>query len=431
MKSIFGKEKFLYCKYCGLELEKGECHCSDFLLSKNVKKVYDSIIKCDTCDKEIDADANFCPYCGIPIHVDGNNKKLQKELRGEFAEDVLVKLGIKSDLTLKQKIDKNIPKPIQIIILVLIVVLLFLLGMKFISPIIDRYKKKEEEEETIATKSEIEETIEEMIEETIQPLLEGKNDRWIRQDGFFYCFNEEGDPVVDEWITETEEDGTEKHYYFDIDGKLVVNSWIDGEYYVGEDGAMLVDTDTPDGARVDKDGKVIIRTENDKVITEKETQVYYESPNSTEIVASNQKSANSGVMKGVNPDKEYEIRMIDIKMIRESVEKNNQKCNITYYYPIVAAIKEKEQNNVNNIIVETFEGRFKEFLKSKMSSWPGELPKSITLNTVDQRQLTSTRYMFIVSGKIIPRKGLSEKVKYRFTYDRKSKTIAIKDISNE
>ena len=47
------------------------------------KKAYIKKIKCDTCGKEIDIDSNFCPYCGIPINVDGKNKELQKDLRGE------------------------------------------------------------------------------------------------------------------------------------------------------------------------------------------------------------------------------------------------------------------------------------------------------------------------------------------------------------
>lgn len=74
------KEKKIYCKFCGLELEKGSCHCEQFLLASN-KNVKENKI-CDTCDKKIDSDAVFCPYCGIPQDVNGNIKSLQKELRG-------------------------------------------------------------------------------------------------------------------------------------------------------------------------------------------------------------------------------------------------------------------------------------------------------------------------------------------------------------
>ncbi|WP_031547578.1 tetratricopeptide repeat protein [Oribacterium sp. FC2011] len=46
-------------------------------------------------------------------------------------------------------------------------------------------------------------------------------------------------------------------YYFDDSGAMLKNQWIDDTYYVGTDGAMLVDTKTPDGKKVDKDGKKI------------------------------------------------------------------------------------------------------------------------------------------------------------------------------
>ncbi|WP_175456419.1 tetratricopeptide repeat protein [Oribacterium sp. KHPX15] len=46
-----------------------------------------------------------------------------------------------------------------------------------------------------------------------------------------------------------------KKYYFDESGAMLKNQWIDDTYYVGADGAMLVDTVTPDGKRVGKDGK--------------------------------------------------------------------------------------------------------------------------------------------------------------------------------
>ena len=94
--------KQIYCKYCGLELEKNSCKCEDFLDTNKLDKIIIQKIKCDTCGKEIDIDSNFCPYCGMAINVDGNNKELQKELRGEYAEDVLEKYNI------KKKKDKRI-----------------------------------------------------------------------------------------------------------------------------------------------------------------------------------------------------------------------------------------------------------------------------------------------------------------------------------
>ena len=74
---------------------------------------------------------------------------------------------------------------------------------------------------------------------------------------------------------------------------------------VGSDGAMLIDTVTPDGARVDEDGRVIVE---DRGVAVQETQVYYEDPNSTETKnASTQKSSTAGEIKGVDKDKQYEL----------------------------------------------------------------------------------------------------------------------------
>ncbi|WP_031554931.1 tetratricopeptide repeat protein [Oribacterium sp. FC2011] len=48
-----------------------------------------------------------------------------------------------------------------------------------------------------------------------------------------------------------------KRYFFDENGAMLKNQWIDNTFYVGADGAMLVDTVTPDGKKVGKDGKKI------------------------------------------------------------------------------------------------------------------------------------------------------------------------------
>ena len=46
-------------------------------------------------------------------------------------------------------------------------------------------------------------------------------------------------------------------YYFDGNGYMLTNQWIDGEYFVGSDGVMLTNTNTPDGYQVDASGKWI------------------------------------------------------------------------------------------------------------------------------------------------------------------------------
>ncbi|WP_049962555.1 tetratricopeptide repeat protein [Oribacterium sp. FC2011] len=52
-----------------------------------------------------------------------------------------------------------------------------------------------------------------------------------------------------------------KRYYFNDSGAMLKNQWIDNAFYVGADGAMLVDTVTPDGQKVGKDGKKYSQTE--------------------------------------------------------------------------------------------------------------------------------------------------------------------------
>ncbi|MDO5119755.1 MAG: MBG domain-containing protein, partial [Coriobacteriales bacterium] len=47
-----------------------------------------------------------------------------------------------------------------------------------------------------------------------------------------------------------------KDYYFESSGAMAKNKWV-GNYYLGADGAMLVNTVTPDGWRVDKNGKAV------------------------------------------------------------------------------------------------------------------------------------------------------------------------------
>ena len=86
--------KKVYCKYCGRELENGKCFCDEFIAefavrqSKNKNLPMRKII-CDTCGSKVDADALYCPYCGLPTNVDGKITNLQKELRGENALDVI------------------------------------------------------------------------------------------------------------------------------------------------------------------------------------------------------------------------------------------------------------------------------------------------------------------------------------------------------
>ncbi len=421
--------KKIYCKYCGLELERGSCNCEQFLRTKN-KSVRELKI-CDTCGKRVDSDAVYCPYCGIPLDVNGNIRSLQKELRGENAPDVLEiyrkedrRRGVKSSKIRKSKLTGVV---ITIIVLAMATITFATFLLPIVKEKITNYQlKKELEEAALDDDLRLEPRNARVVEQTTQPVLDLK-DMWVEREGYFYALDENGDPVVDDWVTETDENGEEQKYYFDIDGKLVVNSWIDGEYYVGADGAMLRDQDTPDGAHVDEDGRVLLKDGEGVPVTQ-ETYVYYENPNSEETKsASNLRSSTSGNIRGVDPEKTYELYIKNIRQERETIEKGDLRCNIIYYVPIIEGADEKEVKNINAEIEDSFK-KFRTELMSIANS-EQELPKSIIFNTVEQRTLNSNRMNILAHGRITPRRGLTHKKKFRFVYDRKSKKITITDIS--
>lgn len=192
-----------------------------------------------------------------------------------------------------------------------------------------------------------------------------------------------------------------------MDGRLVVNSWIDGEYYVGADGAMLKDQATPDGAYVDEDGRVLVQGAEGVAVT-RETYVYYEYPGASETVeASNVKSNITGRIIGVDPEKKYELYVKNIRQERETVQKGDLKCNIIYYVPIMDGADEREVKRINEALEESFV-KFKNSLVNTANTSP-QLPKTIAFNVVEQKTVTSNRVNIITQGRITPRKGLIEK----------------------
>lgn len=49
-------------------------------------------------------------------------------------------------------------------------------------------------------------------------------------------------------------------YYFDQNGNMLHDQWVEGKYYLGSDGSMYVNATTPDGYRVGADGAWIQET---------------------------------------------------------------------------------------------------------------------------------------------------------------------------
>lgn len=425
----------IYCKHCGLELENGMCTCGSFLYPKN--RIIVGSKKCDTCKSRIDADAIYCPYCGIPQNVDGNIRKLQNELKGANAKDVI---EVYQNMDKKKGIKKRVSIFTPLISIVLIAIILAVSVTTFIMPVVrqmmDDYQMRKlllETEEGANEKDAIpvqQGTIwnPRNIEETSQPIIEMK-DTWIKRDGYYYAFDKNGDPVIEDWVTEVDEEGNEQKYYFDIDGKLVINSWIDGEYYVGSDGAMLKNQATPDGAFVDEDGRVIVQGIQN-VQGEMETYVYHETSDSSDaLAATKQKSAISGEIKGVDKEAKYELYVKDIIQVKDTITKGDLKCNVIYYIPVIDGTEEREVYKANIAIVNVFAEKFPNQIKALANEYM-DLPKSITLNVVNQRNVTKSKVTIIMEGKLIPRKGLSEKKKFRLIYDRKSAQLIVSNISD-
>lgn len=370
-------KRYKYCKFCGLELENDKCTCESSINSRTTKILK---IKCDTCKENIPKDSLYCPYCGIPQFVDGKNKNLEKEL--STSPDVMkIYFGTKKK--------NNMAKLILLIIgiLIIICVVIYLRSKPNVPEGLD-----ESDLEINSTES-----------QTVY------KDMWIKKEGAYYCFDKDGNPVVDDWIIETEENGETKYYYFDIDGKLVTNSWVGGEYYVGSDGARLIDTDTPDGARVGKDGKVIVTIET--ILEKSGKQVI---------------SSDGGEIKGFSKDKKYAIFMESLTKVNETYNK----VEFTYFIPKVSGDDINEVSMINSLLNNNFliGNEFSNQLKSVVNSHNGQI-NSIQMLTYEQRQVTKDKYMFLVQGKLYPKKGLAEKIKFRVTYNRKNGTITILNIS--
>lgn len=432
-------KKMIYCKHCGLELENGICTCgANFNEEKNqdVKK-----IKCDTCKKEIDNDSKFCPYCGVPVGTEVYNEELKRELRGDFEKDVLAYM--KNN---KQNEENGAKKEVftpgmKKIIILGVFVLLLLFVVKGIMLIKNNIKKQQEQQR----KQQYQKELLEDIADTADIVAETKTyynakeeeqktipirDNWIRKNGYFYCLDNNGNPIIDDWVEEKDSKGKKVYYYFDIDGRLVVNSWIDDKYYVGDDGILYKDKMTPDGVYVDENGEIVKEKSKAVPVELEETKIYYELPQEgAKEKAVNQSSSSSGSLKGVDPNKNYELYIKEIRKIKESHYDDDKKYNITYYYPIIDGGNEEEVNTVNESVLDMFNVKFKDLLLD-MKDEKNETPKSIILNIVEQRQVNSDRFIFIVSGKLAPQSGIGEKKTFRFVYDRKAKTIDMLDISN-
>lgn len=90
-----------------------------------------------------------------------------------------------------------------------------------------------------------------------------------------------------------------KYYYYDANGVLQKNKWIDGTYYVDGTGAMLVNTRTPDGYLVGADGRWIQET------LPQTTSAVVNNKISVKTDSDGNKSSSSSSGSGSSSDKDY------------------------------------------------------------------------------------------------------------------------------
>lgn len=208
---------------------------------------------CSKCGKQIKEGSKFCVYCGVSLEEkDKKPEQTPKKKNGNLKKEIVI------------------------------AVLAFMAG----SAVTYGYFKsniagKGADQETIyahaeknedAAEEDIKESTEESADETISEIVQETESTagwkqteygwwydngdgscttngWQNIDGNWYCFNESG-YMRTGWIIS---DGND--YYCNPDGTMAVNTWIDGMYYVGSDGAMYRKNVTPDGYKIDKNGK--------------------------------------------------------------------------------------------------------------------------------------------------------------------------------
>ena len=461
-----------YCEFCGQELEGSRCDCRGL---ENLKEQGINIYnrkkkKCLYCGKKMFTDSNFCPNCGMPNDsVNVFDENLQKSL-GYDNENALSHINEEEFKKRRELIEKNLNQTLKIKILLLIIIILLslILVFKYVIPFgrqvaldmkfrnnnkIDEMRESSEKEtnndgpkvseivgpdenDEEGSIDEEDEDNDDNKEETTKKVIRDVKykSEWVRRGGNFYAFDEEGEPIVNEWVEEVDEKtGAKSLYYFDKEGKLVTNGWVDNEYYVGADGKMLTNTYTPEGIRVDNDGKAILETEPtttvEKTKSTKATQVFYDSPNGDGSVVSVEEvgetleqsvrtTNNTGVIQGT-VDKSAELYISSLKSYTTSYTKNDRKVNIKIYYPVIKGTNTAEVRDLNNAYKSFIESDFKDIIIKYINNYTEDLA-DITLNNVEQINMNKNRYWIKVSGRLTKATAKGANLSYRIRYDRKT-----------
>ena len=372
-----------YCKFCGRELDEGKCSCNAFLLSQNKEKKSKkerSFVVCDTCKTKVENDANFCTNCGLPLHANGKIEELKKELQGIGAPDVIEVYAIK-DKKNRQKSSSSIP------FIAMIALATFVFGIAIglvIKPKIDSFIKNMAIRNSIA----LEDTKETTIAEEETTTISG--------------------PTVHEEIQEPTA-GTKKakqNEEVENNNKIETAEGKEAKESTG-DKKNLIDKTT--------------KVETVTISRETETSI----PETTAITD----VSINGTIKGVSDEdkKKAELYIQSLRSIRDTVTKNGETCEISYFAPVFAGKDEEEVKIANAAYTYALDLDFHEILKNLALS-SSELPLSIIFTEVEQKNITKNRLFVVTHGKVTPRSGLTVRIRYRALYDRKLHTVKFEKI---
>lgn len=401
-----------YCKFCGRELDEGKCSCNAFLLSQNKEKkskkekIY---IVCDTCKAKVENDSNYCTNCGLPIHVNGKIEELQKELQGIGTPDVIEVYGIKESRK-KQKGNYSV------VLIAMIALATFVFGVAIglvIKPKIDNFIKKMAIRDSIA-KEEITDTSTLVEEET-------------KIDG----------PTVSEEILEPTE-GTKKEKQEKEESSSKKKEEENKETSSKKQDEERKDSEKEDDEKIETaEGKEANENSGDKQnLIDKTTKVNSESVTiKRETEASITKTTSitdtdvSGKIKGVSDEdkKNAELYIQSLRSVRDTVTRNGEKCEISYFAPVFAGKDDEETKIANAAYTYAFDQDFHKILQILATS-SSELPLSIVFTEVEQKNITKNRLFIVTHGKVTPRSGLTVRIRYRALYDRREHTVKFEKI---
>lgn len=401
-----------YCKFCGRELDEGKCSCNAFLLSQNKEKkskkekIY---IVCDTCKAKVENDSNYCTNCGLPIHVNGKIEKLQKELEGLNAPDVIEVYGIKEN---KKKQKSNY----SIALIAMIALATFVFGVAIglvIKPKIDNIIRKMAIRDSIA-KEEITDTstlVEEetkidgptVHEEILEPTEGTKKEKQVKED------------TSSEKKEEEEEETSSKMQ----DDEKKESEKEDDEKIETAEGKEARENPSDKKNLIDKTTKI----DRESITIKRETETSI--PETTSIIDVD----ISGKIKGVSDEdkKNAELYIQSLRSVRDTVTRNGEKCEISYFAPVFAGKDAEEIRIVNAAYTYAFDQDFHEILQ-KLATSSSELPLSIVFTEVEQKNITKNRLFIVTHGKVTPRSGLTVRIRYRALYDRREHTIKFEKI---